>query len=154
MLYIWCMYTFAQNGQHISSLLLLNIWYVVVSNLSKISISYGNPFCMSPNILYRENGRNQWEETWFYITYTTFELVWDGFWRHVIGFNHGLPCYVKNMSRGTQVDINRGRRPMLLSWLRPEGHVFNIAWQAMIKTYHSMFPLWFNWFVSIKSKTY
>ena len=62
---------------------------------------------------------------------------------YVIGFNHGLPCYVKNMARGTQVDKTRGRRPRFLSWLRPEGHVFNIAWQAMIKTYYSMFPLWF-----------
>ena len=62
-----------------------------------------------------------------------------------IGFNHGLPCYVKNMARGNQVDKNRGRRPRFLSWLRPEGHVFNIAWQTMIKTYYSMFPLWFNW---------
>ena len=59
----------------------------------------------------------------------------------VIGFNHGLPCYVKNMARGTQVDKNRGRRPRFLSWLRPEGHVFNIAWQAMIKTYYSMSPI-------------
>ena len=58
----------------------------------------------------------------------------------VIGFNHGLPCYDKNMARGTQVDKNRGRRPRFLSWLRPEGHVFNIAWQAMIKTYYSMSP--------------
>ena len=33
----------------------------------------------------------------------------------VIGFNHGLPCYVKNMARGTQVDKNRGRRPRFLS---------------------------------------
>ena len=29
----------------------------------------------------------------------------------VIGSNHGLPCYVKNMARGTQIDKNRGRRP-------------------------------------------
>ena len=42
----------------------------------------------------------------------------------VIGFNHGLPCYVKNMARGTQVDKRRGRRPRFLSWLRPEGRVF------------------------------
>ena len=69
---------------------------------------------------------------------------------YAIGFNHGLPCYVKNMARGTQVDKNRGRRPRFLSWLRPEGHVFNIAWQAMIKTYYSMFPLWFNWSFSTK----
>ena len=60
---------------------------------------------------------------------------------YIIGFNHGLPCYVKNMARGTQVDKNRGRRPRFLSWLRPEGHVFNIAWQAMIKTYYNM-TLW------------
>ena len=57
-----------------------------------------------------------------------------------IGFNHGLPCYVKNMARGTRVDKNQGRRLRFLSWLRPEGHVFNIAWQAMIKTYYSMTP--------------
>ena len=65
-------------------------------------------------------------------------------------YSPGLPCYVKNMARGTQVDKNRGRRPRFLSWLRPEGHVFNIAWQTMIKTYYSMFPLWFNWSVSTK----
>ena len=59
---------------------------------------------------------------------------------YIIGFNHGLPCCVKNMARGTQVDKNRGRRPRFLSWLRPEGYVFNIAWQAMIKTYYSMPP--------------
>ena len=64
----------------------------------------------------------------------------DNEWGYVIGFNHGLPCCVKNMARGTQVDKNRGRRPRFLSWLRPEGHVFNIAWQAMIKTYYSMSP--------------
>ena len=28
----------------------------------------------------------------------------------VICFNHGLPCHVKNMARGTQVNKNRGRR--------------------------------------------
>ena len=74
------------------------------------------------------------------------EIPWRSCDVTVIGFNHGLPCYVKNMARGTQVDKNRGRRPRFLSWLRPEGHVFNIAWQAMIKTYYSMFSLWFNWF--------
>ena len=64
-------------------------------------------------------------------------------WRQdVEGFNHGLPCYVQNMSRGTQVDENRGRRSRFVSWLGPEGHDFNIAWQAMIKSYYSMFPLW------------
>ena len=31
---------------------------------------------------------------------------------NIIDFNHGLPCYVENMARGTQVDKNRGRRPM------------------------------------------
>ena len=27
-------------------------------------------------------------------------------WSFIIGFNHGLPCYVANMARGTQVDKN------------------------------------------------
>ena len=70
----------------------------------------------------------------FSINFVWCQLNWD------IGFNHGLPWYVKNMARGTQVDKNRGRRPRFLSWLRPEGHVLNIAWQAMIKTYYSMSP--------------
>ena len=30
---------------------------------------------------------------------------------------------------------NRGHRPRFLSSLRLEGHVFNIAWRAMIKIY-------------------
>ena len=87
----------------------------------------------------------QWK---FYVG--TFILVLLWWQRYVIGFNHGLPCYVKNMARGTLVDKNRGRRPRFLSWLRPEGHVFNIVWQAMIKTYYSMFPLWLNRFFSTK----
>ena len=59
----------------------------------------------------------------------------------VIGFNHGLPCYVSNMSRGTQLDKKRGRRLRFLSWLRPDGQVFDIAWQGTIKIYFSMFSL-------------
>ena len=50
----------------------------------------------------------------------------------------------QNMAQRTQVDKNRGHGPRFLSWLRPEGHVFGIAWQAMIKTFYSMFPSWFN----------
>ena len=68
-------------------------------------------------------------------------LIWCA-----IGFNHDVPCYVKNMARGTQVDKNRGRRQKL----RPEGHVFNIAWQAMIKTYYSIPLLWFKQSFSIR----
>ena len=45
-----------------------------------------------------------------------------------IGFNHGLPCYVKNMARGSQVDKNRGRRPRFLSWLRPEVTLHGKPW--------------------------
>ena len=60
---------------------------------------------------------------------------------YVIGLNHGWPSYVKNMAQGTQVDKNRGRKSKLLSSLRPEGHVFLIAWPAIINTYYTMFPL-------------
>ena len=79
-----------------------------------------------------------WKVCWHALAFVTHEITWRPL--YVIGFNHGLPCYVKNMARGTQVDKNRGRRPRFLSWLRPEGHVFNIALQAMIKTYYGMSP--------------
>ena len=36
----------------------------------------------------------------------------------IIGFNHGLPT------------------ALVFVYLSPSGHVFNIAWQAMIKTYN------------------
>ena len=56
----------------------------------------------------------------------------------IIGFNHGSLSYIKDMAEGTQVDKNLGRRSRFLSWLGPNGHVFNTAWQAAIKTYYSM----------------
>ena len=54
----------------------------------------------------------------------------------IIGFNHGLQCYVKNMALGPQ--SRQKPRPMALFfvYLSPSGHVFNIAWQAMINTYN------------------
>ena len=36
---------------------------------------------------------------------------------------------------------NQGRRPTLLLSLRPQGHAFNIACPAIIKTYNSMLPV-------------
>ena len=36
---------------------------------------------------------------------------------------------------------NQGRRPTLLLSLRPQGHAFNIACSAIIKTYNSMLPV-------------
>ena len=81
-------------------------------------------------------------KVWMYVHFIYFINVETAL--IAIGFNHGLPWYVKNMSWETQVDKNRGCRPRFLSWLRPEGHVFNIPWQAKIKTYYCMFPLWFN----------
>ena len=48
----------------------------------------------------------------------------------VIGCNRGLPCYVETWP---ELNTNRGRRPgKVFSRLRPEGHVFNIAWLAMV----------------------
>ena len=70
----------------------------------------------------------------------------------IIGFDHGLPCRVKNMAIGPQcekhgprdsVDKNWGRRPRFLSLLRPEGHVFHTAWETMIKSYYSTLTDWF-----------
>ena len=55
------------------------------------------------------------------------------------------PQWVKIMTRGTQVVL-----PRFLSSLRPVGHGLNIAWPAMIETYYSMFPLWFNLSFSTK----
>ena len=55
----------------------------------------------------------------------------------IIGFNHGLPCYVKTMAIGPQ--SRQKPRPTASTFvcLSPSGHVFNIAWQAMIKTYNT-----------------
>ena len=41
------------------------------------------------------------------------------------------------------VDKNRGRRPRILSLLRPEGHVIHMAWETMIKSYYSTLTDWF-----------
>ena len=54
----------------------------------------------------------------------------------IIGFNHGLPCYVKNMALGPQSRQKPRPTASVFVYLSPSGHVFNIAWQAMIKTYN------------------
>ena len=53
----------------------------------------------------------------------------------MLGFNHGLPCYVKNMALGPQSRQKPRPTASVFVYLSPSGHVFNIAWQAMIKTY-------------------
>ena len=53
----------------------------------------------------------------------------------IIGFNHGLPCYVKNMALGPQSRQKPWPTASVFVYLSPSDHVFNIAWQAMIKTY-------------------
>ena len=61
----------------------------------------------------------------------------------IIGFNHGLPCYVKNMALRPQ--SRQKPRPSTASvfvYLSPSGHVFNIAWQAMIKTHNAVLLTW------------
>ena len=55
----------------------------------------------------------------------------------IIGFNHGLPCYVKNMALGPQSRQKPRPTASVFVYLSPSGHVFNIAWQAMIKTYNT-----------------
>ena len=63
----------------------------------------------------------------------------------IIGFNHGLPCYVKNMALGPQSRQKPWPTASVFVYLSPSGHVFNIAWQAMIKTY-SHYHWWHaNW---------
>ena len=57
--------------------------------------------------------------------------------RAIIGFNHGLPCYVKNMALGPQSRQKPRPTASVFVYLSPSGHVFNIAWQAMIKTYNT-----------------
>ena len=52
-----------------------------------------------------------------------------------------MPC-VKHGPRDS-VDKNRGRRPRFLSLLRPEGHVFHTAWDAMIKSCYNTLTDWF-----------
>ena len=54
----------------------------------------------------------------------------------IIGFNHGLSCYVKNLALGPQSRQKPRPTASVFVYLSPEGHVFNIAWQAMIKTYN------------------
>ena len=53
----------------------------------------------------------------------------------IIGFNHGLSCYVKNMALGPQLRQKPRPTASVFVYLSPSGHVFNIAWQAMIKTH-------------------
>ena len=55
----------------------------------------------------------------------------------IIGFNHGLPCYVKNMAVGPQSRQKPRPTASVFVYLSPSCHVFNIAWQAMIKTYNN-----------------
>ena len=55
----------------------------------------------------------------------------------IIGFNHGLPCYVRNMALGPQSRQKPRPTASVFVYLSPSGHVFNIAWQAMIKTYNT-----------------
>ena len=52
-----------------------------------------------------------------------------------------MPCG-KHGQRDS-VDKCRGRRPMYMSFLRPEGHVFHTAWETMIKSYYSTLTDWF-----------
>ena len=54
------------------------------------------------------------------------------------GFNHGWPCYVKNMSLGPQ--WQQKPRPMASAfvYLSPLCHGFNIAWPTIIKTYNKI----------------
>ena len=54
----------------------------------------------------------------------------------IIGFNHGLPCYVKNVALGPQSRQKPRPAASVFVYLSPSGHVFNIACQAMIKTYN------------------
>ena len=54
----------------------------------------------------------------------------------IIGFNHGLSCYVKNLALRPQSRQKPRPTASVFVYLSPEGHVFNIAWQAMIKTYN------------------
>ena len=56
----------------------------------------------------------------------------------IIGFNDGLPYYVKNMALEPQ--SQQKPRPMasFFVYLSPSGHVFNIVWQAMIRTYNTL----------------
>ena len=60
----------------------------------------------------------------------------------VIDFDDGLPCYVTNMPRETELHKSRGSRasmhPGILSWLRAECCVQNTAWQSIIKNSYSI----------------
>ena len=53
----------------------------------------------------------------------------------IIGFNHALPCYVENMALGPQSRQKPAPTASVFVYLSPSGHVFNIAWQDMFKTY-------------------
>ena len=57
---------------------------------------------------------------------------------HVVGFNHGLPCHMKNSPRDS-VDKNQGRRLRFSSLLRHKSHVLHVAWEAMIRSCYSRF---------------
>ena len=54
----------------------------------------------------------------------------------LIGFDNGLPCYVKNMALGSQSRQKPRPTASVVVYLIPSGHVFHIAWHAMIKTYN------------------
>ena len=54
----------------------------------------------------------------------------------IIGFNHGLPCYVKNMALGPQSQQKPRPTASVFVYLSASGHVLNIGWQAMVITYN------------------
>ena len=56
-------------------------------------------------------------------------LIWCRIWSW-----SPMPC--ENHGPRDSVDKNRGRSPRFLSLLRPEGHVFHMAWETMIKSYY------------------
>ena len=58
----------------------------------------------------------------------------------IIGFIHGLPCHVKNMALGPQSRQKPRPTASVFIYMSPSCHVFNIAWQAMIKTYNTSCP--------------
>ena len=62
----------------------------------------------------------------------------------IIGFDHGLSCNVKNMALGPQLRQKPRPTASVFVYLSPSGHVFNIAWQAMIKTYNKSWQCWWQ----------
>ena len=54
----------------------------------------------------------------------------------IIGFNHGLHAVWKICPSGPSNGKNRGLRSPCFCPLSPSGHVFQIAWEIMIKSYN------------------